>query len=359
MKTQKHIAIGLSGGVDSSVAAYLLKEQSHRVTAIFMQNWESEQDDPNCTAEQDLSDARAVCDKLDIPLHTVNFSKEYWDNVFSHCLDEFRAGRTPNPDVLCNREIKFKELLNHARSLGADALATGHYAQINQELPLPRLQKACDTNKDQSYFLYMLQAPQLQQALFPLGHIEKPEVRKIAHAQGFITANKKDSTGICFIGERRFKTFLSEYILAQPGNMTTCDGTLIGRHDGLMFYTLGQRKGLNIGGIKNASEEAWYVVDKDIPNNILVVGQGHNHPRLFTTTLKASQLTWVNTPPMAYPFHCYAKTRYRQEDQACVIESINDDQALVHFTEPQRAVTPGQSVVFYDADICLGGGIIL
>lgn len=357
MKHRKHIAVGISGGVDSSVAAHLLKQQGHHVTGIFMQNWESEQDDPYCTAEQDLSDARAVCDQIGIELHTVNFAQNYYEQVFSHCLDEFRAGRTPNPDVLCNREIKFKCMLEHAKALGADQLATGHYARINNKLEHPRLQKAVDLNKDQSYFLYMLTANELAQSCFPLGELTKPEIRKIAEQQGFITANKKDSTGICFIGERKFKSFLSEFILAKPGPIHTVDGEYLGKHDGLMFYTLGQRKGLNIGGVKDKSEQPWYVVDKNISNNMLIVAQGPNHPRLFCTDIVAEQLTWINQAPEPAT-SLTAKTRYRQPDQACNIISIHNTIANISFNEAQRAVTPGQSVVFYQGDICLGGGII-
>ncbi len=363
------VAVGISGGVDSSVAAYLLKQQGYRVFAIFMQNWESDNDDPHCTAEQDLSDARTVCDALGIELHTVNFAQDYWDNVFSHCLLEFKAGRTPNPDILCNREIKFNVLLEHAKSLGADLLATGHYVRRGDAGDKATLLKGVDANKDQSYFLYAITQQQVAQSLFPIGELIKPDVRKIAHEQGFITSTKKDSTGICFIGERRFKTFLSEFILAQPGDMETEDGKVIAKHDGIMFYTIGQRKGLNIGGIKDANEDAWYVLDKDINRNVLIIGQGHNHPRLFKSELMCDQLTWISgtLPDLSKTYR--AKTRYRQADQACTIEVIpvipdpdpetsQNSRLKVTFENPQRAITPGQSVVLYDGELCLGGGII-
>lgn len=363
------VAVGISGGVDSSVAAYLLKQQGYRVFAIFMQNWESDNDDPHCTAEQDLSDARTVCDALGIELHTVNFAQDYWDNVFSHCLLEFKAGRTPNPDILCNREIKFNVLLEHAKSLGADLLATGHYVRRGDAGDKATLLKGVDANKDQSYFLYAITQQQVAQSLFPIGELIKPDVRKIAHEQGFITSTKKDSTGICFIGERRFKTFLSEFILAQPGDMETEDGKVIAKHDGIMFYTIGQRKGLNIGGIKDANEDAWYVLDKDINRNVLIIGQGHNHPRLFKSELMCDQLTWISgtLPDLSKTYR--AKTRYRQADQACTIEAIpvipdpdpetsQNSRLKVTFENPQRAITPGQSVVLYDGELCLGGGII-
>ncbi len=355
---QVTVAIGLSGGVDSSVAAYLLKQQGFRVFAIFMQNWESSNDDPHCTAEQDLTDARVICDTLGIELHTVNFSRTYWDNVFAHCLEEFKAGRTPNPDILCNREIKFKVLLQHAKALGADKLATGHYVRRGAHNDKATLLKGLDDNKDQSYFLYAILQDQLAQSLFPIGELIKPDVRRIATEQHFITSAKKDSTGICFIGERRFKDFLSEFILAQPGNMELEDGKVIGRHDGIMFYTIGQRKGLNIGGMKNQSEDAWYVLDKDVKRNVLIVGQGHNNPRLFKSELLCEQLTWIagEQPQLDKVYH--AKTRYRQSDQACRIEQITDTQFKVSFEQPQRAITAGQSVVFYEQDRCLGGGII-
>lgn len=349
------VAIGISGGVDSAVSALLLKQQGYDVFGIFMRNWEAEQDDPHCTAEQDLTDARAVCDRIGIPLETVNFSKDYWDNVFQHCLDEFAKGRTPNPDVLCNREIKFKVLLEHTLALGADFLATGHYVRKSTD---NRLLKGIDNNKDQSYFLYMIKEAQLAKALFPVGELEKPAVRKMAEAAGLINYDKKDSTGICFIGERKFKDFLAEFLLAKPGDIKTTDGKVIGKHGGIMFYTIGQRKGLNIGGLKDADETPWYVVDKEVRNNVLIVGQGSEHPLLYRTNLICDDITWINTPPK-FPLSCRAKTRYRQQDQACEVSVLNNQQLQVNFADPQRAVTPGQSIVFYQDDCCLGGGIIV
>ena len=356
-KKNKRIVVGLSGGVDSAVAALLLKNQGHDVTGIFMQNWNADPDDPHCTAEQDLSDAKSVCDTLNIPFQVVNFSKEYWDRVFSHCLDEFHAGRTPNPDIWCNKEIKFKAFLDHALALGADMVATGHYANAVFADGYYHLMRADDRNKDQSYFLYTLGQHELSHALFPLAHLQKPDVRIMAEQAGLINHSKKDSTGICFIGERHFKTFLQEYILAQPGLIQTTEGQTIGNHDGLMFYTLGQRKGLLIGGLNDHSEDAWYVVDKDTKNNILIVGQGHNNPRLLSPSLICTDLHWVVGAAPHTPLKCIARARYHQADQACTINVVGDE-ARVEFDELQRAITPGQSVVFYLGDECLGGGII-
>ena len=352
------IMIGMSGGVDSSVAAYLLQQQGYAVQALFMKNWDEDDDKEFCSATQDLADAQSVCDRLGVTLHTRNFAAEYWDQVFAFCLDEFRAGRTPNPDVLCNREIKFKVFLEHAQALGAEKMATGHYARVAQRNGRMRLLKALDLDKDQSYFLYALRQEQLARALFPLGELTKPAVRALAAAQGFGTHNKKDSTGICFIGERKFKEFLSRYLPAQPGDIVTPGGTVIGRHDGLMYHTLGQRKGLNIGGRRDATEQPWYVAAKSLQQNTLTVVQGDQHPLLFSHTLTAQQLNWIADEPPALPLRCAAKTRYRQADQTCTIEYVNTETYQVHFDTPQRAVTPGQSVVFYQGDECLGGGII-
>lgn len=357
MKHQKHIVVGLSGGVDSSVAAFLLTQQGYQVTAVFMKNWEAEEDDPHCKAEIDLTDARAVCDKIGIPLKCVNFSKDYWDRVFKYFLDELNNGRTPNPDILCNQEIKFKAFLDYALELGADAIATGHYAQIEHTGQYAHLKKGLDVTKDQSYFLYRLNQHQLNHSLFPVGHMEKKEVRKIAEQAGLITSKKKDSTGICFIGERKFKDFVNEYLLAQPGNIETDQGEYIGSHQGLMFYTLGQRQGLGIGGHKNYSEAPWYVLHKDIPRNILIVGQDQDHPLLMKSSLVFEQAHWISDN-MHFPFRGRAKIRYRQEDQACTVNQITVNQFHVIFDQPQRAITPGQSVVFYNQDSCLGGGII-
>lgn len=354
----KHIVVGLSGGVDSSVAAYLLKEHGYDIQALFMKNWEEDDDPEYCSAEVDLKDANEVCNKLNIPLHARNFSSEYWDKVFSYFLEEYRAGRTPNPDIICNKEIKFKIFLEHALEMGADHIATGHYARIKFSDGFYRLHKAKDLNKDQTYFLYALNQSQLSRSWFPLGELTKPEVRCIAEKAGFSNYAKKDSTGICFIGERKFKDFLSKYLPATPGEIRTPDGNKIGKHDGLMYYTLGQRQGLGIGGSRSGSGEAWYVTGKDLKNNILIVAQGHDHPMLFSKTLTAKNLNWITIPPEDIPFECCAKTRYRQQDQSCIITRLDGDLCEVEFLQPQRAITPGQSVVFYRNDECLGGGVI-
>lgn len=355
--SNKHIVIGLSGGVDSSVAALLLKEQGYKVTAVFMQNWEAEIDDPYCKAQEDLTDARTVCDKLDIPLKTVNFAKEYWQRVFQYFLNELSLGRTPNPDILCNQEIKFKAFLDYALKLGADFIATGHYAQLNPLNDNVALIRAVDDNKDQTYFLHRLNQYQLSHSIFPIGHLQKNEVRKIALDAGLITSKKKDSTGICFIGERKFKQFLSEYMLAQPGYIETDKGEKIGQHDGLMFYTLGQRQGLGIGGSNKHEQAPWYVLNKDIARNVLIVGQDQDHPLLMGSSLQCDQVHWINEINDS-SFECTAKIRYRQRDQPCTVTKLNDDHYEIHFRQPQRAITPGQSVVFYQKDVCLGGGVI-
>ena len=353
------VIVGMSGGVDSSVSALLLLQQGYAVEGLFMKNWDEDDGSEYCTAKQDLSDAEKVCTTLGIPLHSANFAAEYWDNVFEYFLDEYRAGRTPNPDILCNREIKFKVFLEYAELLGADFIATGHYVRKGLEKGHTLLRKGLDNNKDQSYFLHAVEETALAKTLFPVGELEKPEVRRLAEEHDLITHNKKDSTGICFIGERRFKDFLEQYIPAQPGPMKTPDGTQLGEHQGLMFYTLGQREGLGIGGVKTADEAPWYVVAKDLPNNTLVVAQGNNHPLLFTSVLKVSQLHWINPRPGEEEFSCMAKIRYRQSDQACRIKvSENGTICTVTFDEPQRAATPGQSLVMYQDDICLGGGVI-
>lgn len=348
--------VGMSGGVDSSVAAYLLRQQGYAVDALFMKNWD-EDDADGCTAAEDLADAQAVAQRIGLPLHTRNFAAEYWDRVFAGCLEEFRRGRTPNPDVLCNREIKFNVFAEHARALGAEKIATGHYARVEFRDDRWRLLKARDAEKDQTYFLYLLNQHQLAHALFPVGELTKPEVRAIAQAQGFVTHDKKDSTGICFIGERRFKEFLQRFLPAQPGDIVTTDGSVIGRHDGLMYYTIGQRKGLHIGGQRGAEELPWYVAQKDSTRNALVVVQGEDHPLLLKPALVAEQIHWIAGVAPTLPLRCAAKTRYRQPDQPCVVEA-HGETLLVRFDTPQRAVTPGQSVVFYQEDECLGGGII-
>jgi len=354
----KKIMVGMSGGVDSSVSALLLLQQGYEVEGLFMKNWEEDDTDEHCTAEEDLKDATSVCATLGIPLHTVNFSSEYWDRVFEYFLAEYRAGRTPNPDVMCNKEIKFKAFLDHAIHLGADAIATGHYVQIDEHHGKMRLKKGLDRNKDQSYFLYTLGQQPLGKSLFPVGSLNKPEVRRLAEKNQFSNSAKKDSTGICFIGERNFREFLQTYLPAQPGDMLTPEGVPMGTHQGLMYYTLGQRQGLGIGGQQQSSEEPWYVIDKDLDNNVLIVAQGHDHPLLFKNELIAKNLYWVNETPPGKPYHCHAKTRYRQPDQACTVTPQDNDSVKVLFEKPQRAVTPGQSVVFYQDDICLGGGVI-
>ncbi len=351
------VMAGMSGGVDSSVAALLLQQQGYPVEGLFMKNWDEDDRDGQCSATRDLADAQAVCDTLGIHLHTRNFSTEYWDQVFEHFLAEYRAGRTPNPDILCNREIKFKTFLEHAQALGAERIATGHYARVDCRDGQYRLLRGKDGNKDQSYFLHALGQDALRVTLFPVGELPKPQVRKLAEEHELVTAGKKDSTGICFIGERNFREFLSRFIPAQPGEMVTPEGQVIGEHPGVMYFTLGQRKGLGIGGTRGGSEQPWFVVDKDVPNNRLIVAQGHDHPLLYSTALEASQLNWIAGRPPASEFHCTAKTRYRQADQPCRVV-LEDEGCTVHFDQPQWAVTPGQSVVFYDGEVCLGGGVI-
>lgn len=351
------IIVGMSGGVDSSVAALLLKQQGHRIEGVFMKNWEADDTDDYCPASQDMADAQAVCDQLDIPLHRVNFAAEYWENVFTHFLAEYRAGRTPNPDILCNREIKFSAFLNYAKQRGADFIATGHYARTAIHQDRVFLLKGKDGQKDQSYFLHALAQEQLKNSVFPLGDMEKSTVRELAEKAGFVNHRKKDSTGICFIGERKFKTFLSEYLPAQPGPMETAEGKAIGTHDGLMFYTIGQRQGLKIGGKKAAAESPWYVLHKDMARNTLVVTQ--DQELLNAQTLLAKEVHWINGAPDTFPLTVNAKTRYRQPDQLCTVTPRDADEFEIQFDEPQRAITEGQSIVFYQHDICLGGGIIV
>jgi tRNA (5-methylaminomethyl-2-thiouridylate)-methyltransferase len=357
--SQIKVIVGMSGGVDSSVSAYLLQQQGYQVEGLFMKNWEEDDSDEYCSAATDLADAQAVCDKLGIKLHTVNFAAEYWDNVFELFLAEYKAGRTPNPDILCNKEIKFKAFLEFAaEDLGADYIATGHYVRRDDSTGQARLLRGLDNNKDQSYFLYTLSSKQIAQSLFPVGDLEKPAVRAIAEQLGLATAKKKDSTGICFIGERKFTEFLGRYLPAQPGVIETVDGKVIGEHQGLMYHTLGQRKGLGIGGLKDGDENPWYVVDKDVARNVLIVAQGHDHPRLFSDGLIAKQLDWVDRQVRREPFDCVVKTRYRQHDIPCHVEPLDDETIKVTFASPQAAVTPGQSAVFYLGEECLGGGII-
>ena len=353
------VIVGMSGGVDSSVSAYLLQQQGYEVVGLFMKNWEEDDNEEYCSAATDLADAQAVCDKLGIKLLTINFAAEYWDNVFEHFLAEYRAGRTPNPDILCNKEIKFKAFLDYAaEDLGADYIATGHYVRKGEHNGKVQLLRGLDKNKDQSYFLYTLSEAQISKSLFPVGELEKPQVRKIAEELGLVTAAKKDSTGICFIGERKFRDFLARYLPAQSGLIRSVDGEVIGEHQGLMYHTLGQRKGLGIGGLKNAEETPWYVVDKDVEHNELIVAQGYDHPTLYSGGLIAGQLHWVDRQPIRKTINYTVKTRYRQQDLPCQINPIDDEHIEVIFDQPIAAVTPGQSAVFYLGEVCLGGGII-
>ena len=352
------VIVGMSGGVDSSVSALLLQQQGYQVEGLFMKNWDEDDGTEYCTAKDDLADAQAVCDKLGIHLHTANFAAEYWDNVFEHFLEEYKAGRTPNPDILCNREIKFKAFLEYAEELGADKIATGHYVRRGERDAKTRLLKGLDGNKDQSYFLHQVGQAEIEKTLFPVGELEKPEVRKLAEEHDLITHNKKDSTGICFIGERRFSDFLKQYIPAQPGKIETPNGDVIGDHSGLMYYTIGQRQGLHIGGLKDYPEDPWFVAGKDLDRNVLIAVQGKQNDLLFTDWLTANELFWINGEEPELPYSCKAKVRYRQDDQVCIIERHGERGYLIRFSEPQRAVTPGQSVVIYADDICLGGGVI-
>ena len=352
-----NIIVGLSGGVDSAVAALLLKQQGHDVAAVFMKNWDEDDEKDYCPAEQDLADARAIAAQLDIELHTVSFSSQYWNRVFTHFLAECEAGRTPSPDIICNREIKFRAFLDYATELGADLIATGHYARIEKS-PAVRLLRAVDTDKDQTYFLHTLDRAQLERSLFPLGGLTKPAVRALAKQAGFTVHEKKDSTGICFIGERRFSTFLAQYIKKNPGEIRNLDGEVIGRHEGLMFYTIGQRQGLGIGGRSDASGEPWYVIGKEIEKNILRVAQGVNHPALFSQCLQASGLHWIAGTAPAHSFECSARIRHQQPLQACTVTVLGQQECSVRFNQPQRAITTGQSVVFYLDDECLGGAVI-
>lgn len=356
--TKLNIIVGMSGGVDSSVAALLLKQQGHALRGVFMKNWEGDDDDDHCAAEEDLKDAHQVCEALGIPLQGVNFADQYWDRVFSYFLQEYGAGRTPNPDILCNREIKFRAFLDYALAQGAEKIATGHYARIREQDGRYQLLRGKDHNKDQSYFLYTLNQEQLARSLFPIGELDKSAVRQLARQQELVTFNKKDSTGICFIGERDFRAFLKHYLPAQPGEIQTPEGERLGRHEGLMYYTLGQRQGLGIGGVRGHEGATWYVADKDLENNILIVVDGHDHPLLHSRLLTAGDLHWISGESPATPFRCTARTRYRQADTACTIDALLNDTCEVTFDDPQWAITPGQSIVFYQDEVCLGGGII-
>ncbi|PKG24452.1 tRNA 2-thiouridine(34) synthase MnmA [Niallia nealsonii] len=348
------VVVGMSGGVDSSVAALLLKEQGYDVIGIFMKNWDDTDEFGVCTATEDYEDVIRVCNQLEIPYYAVNFEKQYWDKVFTYFLEEYKAGRTPNPDVMCNKEIKFKAFLEHAMNLGADYLATGHYAQVVRENDKVRMLRGKDENKDQTYFLNQLTEEQLEKVMFPIGSMEKSKVRELAAKANLATATKKDSTGICFIGERNFKEFLSGYLPAQKGNMETFDGKVVGRHDGLMYYTIGQRHGLGIGG----SGDPWFVIGKDLNRNVLYVDQGFHHEKLYSDSIIATNVSWVSKDKMPASFACTAKFRYRQPDNKVTVEILDETSVKVIFDEPIRAVTPGQAVVFYQGEECLGGGTI-
>lgn len=355
MELDGRIVIGLSGGVDSAAAALLLKERGCDVVAVFMKNWDEQDENGACTAEEDYADARRAAEQIGIPFYSVSFVKEYYDRVFEYFLDEYKKGRTPNPDILCNTEIKFKAFLELALTMDAEYLATGHYARLDKSRGT-RLLRARDTGKDQTYFLAGLTEAQLERALFPIGELEKSEVRTIAEKAGLVNAQKKDSTGVCFIGERNFKKFLMQFLPAQPGEMIDTRGKVVGRHDGLMYYTMGQRRGLGIGGMNTGSGESWFVVGKDMKNNRLIVQQGE-HEELFSTALTASKLHFISGEAPSKSFRCTAKFRYRQPDQSVTV-TMNGESAHIDFDEPQRAITPGQWAVLYDGEVCLGGGAI-
>ncbi|MDQ0214609.1 tRNA-specific 2-thiouridylase [Oikeobacillus pervagus] len=348
------VVVGMSGGVDSSVAALLLKEQGYDVIGVFMKNWDDTDESGVCTATEDYDDVIRVCNQIGIPYYAVNFEKQYWDKVFTYFLDEYKKGRTPNPDVMCNKEIKFKAFLDHAMNLGADFLATGHYARVERKDDEVKMLRGLDDNKDQTYFLNQLSQKQLEKVMFPIGDMEKRRVREIASEVGLATATKKDSTGICFIGERNFKEFLSHYLPAQKGKMETMDGEVKGIHDGLMYYTIGQRHGLGIGG----SGDPWFVIGKDLERNVLFVGQGFHHEALYSDSIIATNISWVSEKQKPSEFTCTAKFRYRQQDHHVTVQLLENQTAKVVFHEPVRAVTPGQAVVFYNGEECLGGGTI-
>ena len=356
--THQHIVVGLSGGVDSAIAAHLLQSAGHKVDAIFMKNWEEDDSEEYCSAAEDLEDAERVCEQLNIPLRTVNFSSEYWDHVFEYFLAEHKAGRTPNPDILCNTEIKFKAFLDFAVELGAEKIATGHYARIACENGYYQLLAAVDSTKDQSYFLHGLNQSQLSQSYFPLGELKKQQVRQLAQDLKLPIFDKKDSTGICFIGERKFQAFLGNYIDNKQGDIIDTEGNILGNHQGVTFFTIGQRQGLGIGGLPTASDDPWYVVDKNLQSNELIVAQGSNHPALFNSSLLINHIHWIDKKHTQSLDNIQAKIRYRQSHQSCYAVEQQNNQWKLNFTEPQRAVTPGQYAVLYDGQHCLGGGII-
>ena len=357
MKKNK-IIVGISGGVDSSVALMLLKEKGYEVEALFMKNWNDQAENGKCLWEDDVRDAMQVCDKLNIQINTVDLSKDYWEKVFKNFITEYKNGRTPNPDVLCNKEIKFKAFLEYAESLGAEKIATGHYASKSMNGNSIQLLKSIDNNKDQSYFLCCLNQKQLNKTLFPVGNLYKKEVRELAKRAGLITHNKKDSTGICFIGEQPFRDFLGSFIKPKRGLIKSVDGESIGEHDGTFFYTLGQRQGLGIGGVKNATHSPWYIVKKNTDSNELIVAQDHDHPYLHSKNLVVINVNWISGESPLLPLKCKAKCRYRQSDQECTVFAGNNNDLIVKFEFSQRAVTPGQYIVFYNKNECLGGGII-
>lgn len=359
-KSDIRVVVGMSGGVDSSATALKLKREGYDLVGIFMKNWDDTDENGVCTATEDYKDVQAVANQIGIPYYSVNFEKEYWNKVFEYFLDEYKKGRTPNPDVICNKEIKFKAFLDYAMDLGADYVATGHYARVERDDDgTVHMLRGIDSNKDQTYFLNQLSQDQLQRVMFPLGEMEKPDVRQLAEEAGLKTADKKDSTGICFIGERDFKEFLMNYLPAQPGEMQTLDGDVVNTHDGLMYYTIGQRQGLGIGGSKEYGNEPWFVIGKDLERNVLLVGQGFHHEHLYATHLEASDFSFTVKAPAEAEFRCTAKFRYRTDDVPVTIK-MNDDrtEAIVEFDEPQRAITPGQAIVLYDGEECLGGGTI-
>lgn len=356
----RRVIVGMSGGVDSAVAAAQLLQDDYEVVGLFMKNWEEDDEPEYCAAERDLSDARDVCELLGIHLETANFSHEYWENVFKHFLNEYKVGRTPNPDILCNREIKFKLFMDWSISLGADYIATGHYVQRGLLDDRLSLLMGADPDKDQSYFLYTLGQKALLNSLFPIGHLRKKQVREMADEMSLPVKSKKDSTGICFIGERRFKDFLSQYLPNKPGNILNLAGQVIGKHSGAMYYTIGQRSGLGLGGSNDRQNtgQPWFVAKKNVQNNTLIAVQGNNHPSLLKKIVITERPHWISGLPAILPLVCHAKTRYRQINQACEIVAYGSDYARVVFDQPQRAIAPGQSLVFYQGEHCLGGGVI-